>query len=225
MYVKKQYVFRDGNPVLVTIRNYREEDFDSLISIQQRAFPPPFPEELWWNKDQLHQHVNRFPLGAICVEMDGLVVGSMTSLITSYSPEDPDHTWDGITDEGYITNHSDDGNTLYVVDLCIDPAYRGLKLGKWMMDALYEIVVHLRLERLLGGGRIPTFHSYRDRYTVEEYVEKLTRGEHKDPVITFLLQCGRMPVRVIKDYLEDEESCHYGILMEWKNPFSNIKKD
>jgi len=26
-------------------------------------------------------------------------------------------------------------------------------------------------------------------------------------------------VRLIKDYLDDEDSGNYGLLMEWKNPF------
>ncbi|MNY77961.1 hypothetical protein D3C86_2180320 [compost metagenome] len=45
------------------------------------------------------------------------------------------------------------------------------------------------------------------------------QGELKDPVMTFLLRCGRTPVKLVSDYLEDEESLNYAMLMEWKNPF------
>ena len=219
MYRKEQYVFKDNHIHKAVIRNYRENDFDALIRIQQKAFPPPFPSDLCWNKDQLTHHVSHFPLGATCVEIDGKLVGSMTSLIVDFTPSDPPHTWEEVTDNGYIRNHKPNGNTLYVVDLCIEPDYRGFKLGKVMMEAMYEIVVHLQLDRLLGGARIPTYHKVADTLGIEEYMKKLTCGEYKDPVITFLLQAGRTPLKAIKGYIEDEESCHYGMLMEWRNPF------
>jgi ribosomal protein S18 acetylase RimI-like enzyme len=219
MYRKEQFVFRKDQVYQAVIRNYTEADFNELIEIQQRAFPPPFPEELWWNKEQLENHLKYFPLGALCVAIDGRIAGSMTSLIVNFDPSRPEHTWEEITDDGYIRTHNQHGNTLYVVDLCIDPEFRGFKLGKVLMNAMYEIVVHLQLDRLLGGGRIPTYHKFSHTFTIEEYVNKLTSGQYKDPVITFLLQCGRTPLKAVKGYLEDKESCDYGILMEWKNPF------
>lgn len=87
------------------------------------------------------------------------------------------------------------------------------------MQSMYETVVQLKLERLLGGGRMPGYHKHADQLSVEEYVEKLIIGEFQDPVITFLLRCGRTPVVAVKDYLEDEHSLNYGLLMEWNNPF------
>ncbi|MEG9296453.1 GNAT family N-acetyltransferase [Mangrovibacillus sp. Mu-81] len=219
MYRKEQYVFRKNQVYQAIIRNYTEADFQGLIGIQKRAFPPPFPSELWWNKDQLENHIKHFPLGALCVEIDGRIAGSMTGLIVDFDSSDPDHTWKEITDGGYIRTHDELGNTLYVVDLCIDPEFRGFKLGKELMNAMYEIVVHLHLERLLGGGRIPTYHKFSRTYSIEEYVHKLTAGQFKDPVISFLLQCGRTPVKAVKGYLEDKESSDYGLLMEWANPF------
>ncbi|BCB03150.1 GNAT family N-acetyltransferase [Bacillus sp. KH172YL63] len=219
MYMKEQYVFRKNQIHKAVIRNYREADFDALINIQKRAFPPPFPADLWWGKDQLTSHIKHFPLGSLCVEIDGKIVGSMTGLIVSFNPDHPVHTWEEMTDSGFISNHAEDGNTLYVVDLCIDPSYRGYKLGKVLMDAMFEIVVHLDLDRLLGGGRIPSYHKVAHLYEIEDYVKELTKGSYKDPVITFLLQTGRTPLKAIKGYLKDEESCDYGVLMEWRNPF------
>lgn len=219
MHKKELFVFDKDRPLKATIRNYRKEDFQSLISLQQEAFPPPFPSELWWNEEQLSNHVTLFPEGALCVEIDGKICGSMTGLIIDFDPKHPDHTWSEITDDGYIRNHRPNGNTLYVVDICISPTYRQLGLGKWLMQSMYETVIQLKLERLLGGGRMPAFHRYADTYTVDQYVQKILDGEIKDPVITFLLRCGRVPVKPIKNYLEDEESLNYGLLMEWKNPF------
>lgn len=219
MYKKKQYVFHGEKPVAATIRNYNASDFLELIAIQQESFPPPFPSELWWNEEQLANHVGLYPEGAICLEIDGELAGSITALLTDFDPAHPEHTWEEATDSGYIRNHNPDGKTLYVVDICIRPKFRSLKLGHLLMQALYERVVQDGLDRLLGGGRMPGYHNYSETLTAEQYAEQVLEGELKDPVISFLLRCGRTPVSVVPNYLEDEESKGYALLMEWKNPF------
>jgi ribosomal protein S18 acetylase RimI-like enzyme len=219
MYNKNLFVFDQDRPVPVTVRNYTKADFQELIQIQRECFPPPFPEELLWNVEQLTNHVTLFPEGALCVESNGKLAGSMTCLMVHYDPDHPQHNWAEITDNGYIRNHDPNGNTLYVVDISIRPEFRKLGLGKVLMHSMYELVIHKGLERLLGGGRMPFYHKHADRLTAEEYLDAVVRGELKDPVVTFLMRCGRTPVQVVKDYLEDEESCNYAALMEWKNPF------
>ena len=219
MFYKELYVYDSNNPVKATIRNYQKDDFDQLIQVQKEAFPPPFPEELLWNTEQLTNHISLFPDGALCVEIGGRIAGSITGLIVHLSDGDEDHPWAEITDNGYIRNHDPEGNTLYIVDICISPAYRKLGLGKWMMQAMYETVVQLGLKRLLGGGRMPGYHLHSSELSIEEYAERVLKGELKDPVVSFLLRCGRTPVKPVANYLEDEESMNYGMLMEWKNPF------
>lgn len=218
-YQSEFYCMNNGKPLPAVIRNYTTDDFDELIQIQSECFPPPFPEELWWNVQQLTNHVTLFPEGAICMEVDGKLAGSMTALCVSYDPQNPSHRWEDITDNGYIRNHNPNGNTLYIVDVSVRPSYRKLGLGKLMMQAMYHTVIQLGLKRLLGGGRIPGFHHKAKEMSVEKYVEAIMEGKLKDPVISFLLSCGRTPTHIIENYLKDEESHHYGLLMEWKNPF------
>lgn len=219
MFNKELYVFDQTKPVKAVIRNYNENDFDELIRVQREAFPPPFPEELLWNKEQLKNHITFFPEGALCVEIDGKIAGSITGLIVKLKDNDLEHSWADITDHGYIRNHERGGNTLYIVDICISPDYRRLGLGKWMLQSMYETVVHLGLDRLLGGGRMPGYHLYSEELSIEEYMNKVLSGDLKDPVVSFLLRCGRTPVKPVANYLEDDESLNYGMLMEWRNPF------
>lgn len=217
----KQWMAYDGQRfVPAVIRNYNESDFAGLIDVQALSFPPPFPSELWWNEEQLSEHVSRFPEGALCVEMEGRIVGSMTALRRTFREGDR-HDWASVTDDGYIRNHEPDGDTLYVVDICVAPAYRRFGLGKWLMQAMYETVVHLGCDRLLGGGRMPGYQKAAASLTPEEYVNQVKTGERTDPVLTFLLRCGRMPVGVVRDYLEDEQSGNNAALMEWRNPFES----
>lgn len=213
------FVFDQQKPRRAVLRNYTEADFDELIKVQSECFPPPFPEELWWNREQLNNHITLFPEGAICMEVNGQLAGSLTTLCVDFDPAHPTHSWSEITDDGYIRNHQGNGNTLYVVDISIRPKYRKFGLGKWMMLAMYQLVIEKKLDRLLGGGRIPGFKRVSGRMTAKEYVEKVLSGELNDPVISFLLKCGRTPIAVVENYLEDDESQNYGVLMEWKNPF------
>ena len=219
MYKKQQYVFKDGRPVMATIRTYTEADFPGLIDVQRESFPPPFPPDLLWDEQQLKNHITLYPEGAICVEIDGEIAGSMTAMLTTFDPAGPSHTWEEMTDSGSIRTHDPEGNSLYVVDIGIKPKFRQLKLGKLLMEAMYERVAADGIERLIGGGRMPGYHRYAEQLTAEQSIDQVMAGELKDPVISFLLSCGRMPVNLMPGYLDDKESHDYALLMEWKNPF------
>jgi hypothetical protein len=54
--------------------------------------------------------------------------------------------------------------------------------------------------------------------TPEQYADAVVRGDLSDPVITPQLRSGLCAVRVVRDYLPDEESCDHALLMEWRNP-------
>lgn len=219
MYRSEQILFHEGKPTEIIIRQYNQNDFKDLIEIQKACFPPPFPSALWWNEAQLLNHVTLFPEGALCVEVAGKVVSSLTSLCIHLDPSQPFHSWSEATANGYITTHDSKGNTLYIVDISVHPQYRSLGLGKLMMYAMYQVVIEKKLDRLLGGGRMPGYYKVAEKLSPSEYVDKVLKGELHDPVISFLLKCGRIPIAVIEDYLDDEESLNCGVLMEWKNPF------
>lgn len=218
---KNLIVYSDGKPLEIAIRQYSMADIPGLIAIQEASFPPPFPSDLWWNEEQLRHHLAIFPHGALCAECNGRLIGSVTGLIVNDGMLAGSHSWSSITDDGYIRNHDPQGDTLYIVDISVLPDMRKAGIGKWLMQSMYETVVHYRLKRLLGGGRMPGYRRYAETVSPEAYVEGVVSGTYRDPVLSFLLRCGRMPVGVMSDYLEDEDSCNYAALMEWRNPFFN----
>ncbi|MGI2328916.1 GNAT family N-acetyltransferase [Planococcus sp. YIM B11945] len=220
MYKKECFVFDGEKPVKAVVRNYEEKDFPALISVQRESFPPPFPPDLLWSEDQLRSHVQNYPDGAVCVEIKGELVGSITSLLINFDLKNPQHSWEEVTGSGFISTHQPQGKTLYIVDVCIKPAFRRLDLGKLLMQAMYERVVHDNLDRVLGGGRMPGYHRHADDFSPQQYIDQVIAGKLRDPVITFLLRCGRMPMCLLPNYLKDEESHHYALLMEWQNPFN-----
>ncbi|MCI4130097.1 GNAT family N-acetyltransferase [Bacillus haynesii] len=216
---KQFYVDNGTSYQQVDIRNYSKKDIPDLIALQRECFPPPFPEDLLWNEKQLYSHIERFPEGALCAASEGRIIGSMTTLMIDFDPQHSHHRWDEVTDNGYIGTHQNDGNSLYVVDISVSPDYRKLGIGKRLMQSMYELTVFKGLKRLIGGGRIPHYYKSAAEMTPEQYVQAVLDGEKRDPVLSFLLHCGRSPVCVIPGYIEDEESLDYAVLMEWKNPF------
>lgn len=221
MYYKRFYAFDQKIPVPAVIRQYTEEDFAELVTIQSEAFPPPYPAELLWNREQLHNHVTLFPEGALCVEVKGELAGSVTGFKMNFDPSAGgyQHNWSEVTADGYLSTHKPDGSTLYIADLCVRPKYRSLGLGKELVQSLYHVVVEQKLQRLLGAGRMPGYYKKSSSMTAEAYLADVVAGKLADPVITFLLRCGRTPLGVVADYLEDEESGNFAALMEWRNPF------
>lgn len=201
----------------VTVRPYTMEDFNGLIDVQREAFPPPFPEDLWWSREQIAAHVEVFPEGALLAEWNGHIVGSATSLIIHY--DGSPHTWAEVADQGYIrTSHIPDGDSLYGIDVCVRPSFRGKGIAKALYEARKELVTRLGLTRFLAGCRIPGFHRYADHMSAAEYVERVTNGEIYDMVLSFMIKQGLTPLQILDHYVEDEESLNKAVLVEWRNP-------
>lgn len=214
----------EGEPARqVHIRNYTAKDFYAIRRIERECYPPPFPAADLWDNEQLEKHVETFPEGALCAEYQGQIVGSVTTLIID-DRQGTAHDWDYMTDDGEIEGrHTEDGNTLYVADMIVSPQHRNLGIGRLFMQAMYFLVIELELKRLLGAVRMPGYHKVAQQMTPEAYLEEVISGVRRDPVITFMLKCGRRPIRVIKEYLDDPASKNCAVLMEWRNPFIHRK--
>jgi GNAT superfamily N-acetyltransferase len=203
----------------IIIRSYTESDIPQLIEIQRECFPPPYPAEQLWSREQLLSHIAIFPAGALCaVDADGRLVGSCTNLIIQFDPAHPQHTWAEISDDGFIRTHNPNGNALYGIDVAVRPAYRGRGIARLMYQARFDLVKRLGLERYLTAGRLAGYHKHASQLSLEEYAAKVVAGELTDPVITPQLRAGLQPVTVIRDYIPDEESANAALMLQWLNP-------
>ena len=203
---------------MLRIRPYTMTDLPGLLVIQKECFPPPFPPELWWQPEQIASHVRLFPEGALCAEDGDELVGSATAHILRWEDNDPVHTWSAASDNGWLRNHDPAGNTLYGVDIAVRPAWRARGVARLLYQARYDLVRRLGLKRFLAGSRLSGYRPHHQRLTPEQYADAVVRGDLSDPVITPQLRSGLHPVRVVRDYLPDEESCDHALLMEWRNP-------
>ena len=198
----------------VRVRTLRQEDYDSVVQLQLKCFPGLKP----WTPEQFRSQIARFPEGQVCVEYEGKIVASSSSLVLDFAMYGDFHDWKAISDGGYITNHNPEGNTLYGIEIMVDPEYRGMKLARRLYDERKRLAIEKNLMRIVLGGRIPGYGAHAKTMTAKEYVEKVTRKELLDPVLTTQLSNGFTVKRLIGSYLEsDKESKGYATLLEWAN--------
>jgi predicted amidohydrolase len=206
----------DSRPRLV-VRHLRKSDLKAVQEIQRRSFPTIEP----WTKDQLESQLAIFPEGQIGVEIDGTLVGTSSALIVDEEDFGAYHTFDDVSDKGFIRNHDPEGDTLYGIDIAIDPKHRGVHLTRRIYEARKELARKRNLRAIMIAGRIPGYAKQQDKMTADEYVRRVVRKDLKDrdPVLTAQLAQGFSVRFVLKGYLpSDTESAGYAVFMEWLNP-------
>ena len=201
----------------ILVRLYHVEDYAALLAVQRACFPPPFPLELLWSPAQVVSQVAVFPDGALCAEVDGVVVGSATAHIIRWQPGDAAHSWAEASDHGFLRNHEAAGNTLYGVDVAVLPEFRRRGVACELYRARYALVRRLGLARFMAGSRLAGYRDHAARLSPESYADEVVADRLADPVITPQLRAGLSAVQVVRGYLPDEESCDCALLLEWRN--------
>lgn len=198
----------------ICVRPLRRDDFECIVDLQLRCFPNMAP----WKLEQLQSMLEIFPEGQTGVEIDGALVASSCSLIVDFDLYSEWHDWLLISDGGYIRNHDPHGNTLYGIEIMVDPEFRGMRLARRLYEARKQICRDRNLQRIVIGGRIPGYSQYKDEMSAREYVELVSNKTLYDPVLTTQLANGFALQRLIPDYLpSDEDSAGYATHMEWIN--------
>ncbi len=192
-------------------------DFDAVVRLQQSGFPGMRP----WTRGEFEAHLAAFPEGQIGVEIEGQLVASSSSLILDLDEFAGAHSYARITGQGTLSTHDPEGDTLYGIEVVVDPAFRGMRLGRRIYDARKTLARQLNLRRMLIGGRLPGFDAAaaaEPGLTVQAYVEQILDRQVLEPVLTFQLANGFTIKRIITDYLpQDEASRGYAVLLEWVN--------
>ncbi len=198
----------------ILVRQIRIEDFAQIVELQLRCFPGMKP----WRQDQFESQLQIFPEGQICVEYEGRIVASSSSLILDFALYDEWHNWREIADQGYIRNHNPEGNTLYGIEIMVDPEFRRRRLARRLYDARKTLARERNLMRIVLGGRIPGYAAYKDEMTAREYAEKVINKILYDPVLTTQISNGFVLKRLLRSYMEaDKESEGFATLLEWTN--------
>lgn len=196
------------------LRNLRLDDFDAVVALQLKCFPTMKP----WTREQFESHIARFPEGQFALELDGALIGSSASLVVDHDDYTDWHDWNAVSDGGTIRNHDPEGDTLYGIEIQVDPEFRGMRLARRLYEARKQLCRDRGLARIVIGGRLPGYKDHKDRLTARQYVEAVVARELHDPVLTAQLANGFVVKELIPDYLpSDEDSAGYATHLEWTN--------
>jgi len=207
------------NPPSIVIREATRADVARLVEINRVAYPVMAKEDVVWGERHLISHQRIFPQGQLVAEIDGTVVGAVATLVVDLGANPlRHHTWPGITDSGYFTNHDARADTLYGADVYVDPAYHNLGVGAALYEARRQLCKRLNKRRILAGGRLWNYHAHAGLMSPEEYAERVAAGELKDKVLGFQLREGFVLRSVMPHYLSDSMSHNHASLIEWLNP-------
>lgn len=197
------------------VRLLHSSDYEQVAALQTRCFPTIPP----WSRAQFESQLSAFSEGQICVEIDGNVVAASSGLIIAESDYQDHHTFDEITDRSSISNHNPHGDTLYGIDIVVDPEMRGMRLARRLYEERKDLVERLNLKRIMIAGRMPGYQQHANDYSPNAYVRAVVARELHDPVLTAQLANGFVIKSVIRGYLpNDKESLGNAVLMEWHNP-------
>lgn len=199
----------------VQIRNLIASDYERVVELQKLCFPGMIP---WERPDEFNSQISVFPDGQFGVEVDDVLVATCSSLIINFDEYEGVHTWEEIADRGYIRNHLPSGDTLYGIEIMVDPEFRGMKLARRLYEARKNLARQLNLKRIVIGGRLPGYETYWHQMTPREYVEKVAQGTIFDPVLTVQIGNGFALKKLVPSYLEEDEKSHgCAALLEWVN--------
>lgn len=206
----------------IKLRKIKPEDYRQIAELQLKCFPGMKP----WSEAQFDNILTTFREGQICIQYGKKIIASSCSLIINFDEYSETSSWSELTDGGNITNHNKYGDSLYGMEIMVDPEFRGMKLSRRLYDARKDIARKFNLKRIIIGGRLPNYHKYADSLSIDKYVDKVTDRSLYDPVLTAQLSNGFLLRRILPGYLpNDKESAGYATLLEWINYNYELKKN
>ena len=200
---------------IIEIRQLRKEDYEAMKAAMLRAYPRMGS---YWRKESITRLLDLFPEGQLVVTVNDKVVAAALAIIVKRADFPDEHTYEQITGKYTFSTHAPAGDTLYGIEVFVDPEYRGRRLARRLYEARKELCERLNLRSITFGARIAGYHAYQEEMTPKEYVQKVKNREIVDQALNFQLSNDFHPVRVIRSYLPgDEASGDYALLMEWDN--------
>lgn len=200
----------------IELKYLQLKDYESLKEAMLEVYNQI--DDPYWEKREIQSLLKKFKERQVVIKVNGELAGCALSIIVNYDDFSDNHTYQEITEDYSFNSHSDDGDTLYGIDIFIKPEYRGLRLGRRLYDYRKELCEKLNLKGIAFGGRIPNYHQYKDEISPKQYIEKVKRKEIDDPVLNFQMSNDFRPNKIIKNYLEgDTASGDFAVLMVWDN--------
>jgi predicted amidohydrolase/ribosomal protein S18 acetylase RimI-like enzyme len=206
----------DNSKPKLVIRNSNEKDIKDLIALSKKVYPNMIP----YTPAMLLAQINNFGDGHFVVEYEGKVVGYCASFIIDEETALSSHSWKEITGAGYASRHNPKGQYLYGMEVCVDPEYRGLRIGQRLYSQRKRLCQKLKLKGIIFGARMAELHKKIKKYkTPEDYLKAIKEKKTRDTTISFQIRNGFEVLGLLKDYLPGDKDSHgYAVHMIWHNP-------
>ncbi len=192
-----------------------------LEKMQPIIFPTLKPEELFTEAQYLH-HIRIFPEGQftalVHTHNKWVVAGSTVSFRVKSSFFEKPHTFEEAIGGGWLSNHDPHGDWLYGADMSVHPDFRGMGISKMLYHARRMAARRLNLRGEVAGGMLPGYHRYRDRMSIERYVERVQAGELTDPTLTPQVRAGFTVKGILYGHITDPRSDDCAALIVRPNP-------
>ncbi len=199
----------------IEIRTATPADVQQIYELSVRVY-----QDECFSAEMIRGQIANFPEGQIVVVYDGLIVGHCATFIISGDICLKPHSWSEITGGGYASRHDSDGDYLYGMEVCVDPEYRGMRIGSRLYQQRVQLCHDLNLDGIVFAGRMPGYNKRKKKLSgPEEYLELVQARKIRDPVLFFQLSNDFEPMGILPNYLpSDRESCGFAVHMIWKNP-------
>lgn len=211
---KKQTPATKDNAKLVT----RQAVLDDVPALRALSFKVYSSVAL--TGAMLRGQISSFPQGQFVIEYEGRIVGHCATFVIGGDICLEPHSWDEITGNGYASRHDPEGDYLYGMEVCVDPDYRGMRIGSRLYVRRRELCKELGLKGIVFGGRMPGYSKKKDKVNgPEDYLQQVQARKIRDPVVFFHLSNDFEPMGILSDYMhDDKESEGFATHMIWRNP-------
>ncbi len=209
--------FPDADDPLV-VRNALPSDAAAIAAFTERVWADA--QTSGYTEAMIRSHIRRFPEGQFLVLHQEQVIGYCATFRVAEEKAMRRHTWMDITGDGFASRHDPSGDWLYGMEVSVDPAYRGFRIGQRLYRERKKLCQELRLKGIVFGGRLPGLKKrLKEVGSAEAYVEAVKARKMRDRVLTFQLGNGFEVLGVLPNYDEDDvESCGYACHLAWRNP-------
>ena len=192
------------------IRKLQETDYEVISLIFNDCYGAL---DTFWSKEQISTFIKAFPDGQIVAEIDGRITACALSLLSTETNVTK-NTYAEIIADGIAKG----GDILYCMEIFVHPKFRGSHIARKIYDYRKRLCKEMNLMGIMLSGRIPNYHNYNKRLSVDEYVERVKSKEIFDPVLTCQLNNDFHICDVKHDYFNfDTESLHNAVLLKWEN--------
>jgi len=136
----------------LTVRNATPADVPAIRALFERAYAGAGIGG--YTSAMIRGQINKFAEGQFVAEADGELIGFCSSFVISGRVALKPHDWTWITGGGYASRHDPNGDYLYGMEVCVDPAYRGLRIGQRLYDERKKLAQAWALKGIIYGGRL-----------------------------------------------------------------------